>query len=89
MEQVIYSITDLKHHLLKTLENGLSEDLYSEGYDGEYNSYSLDTFRRLYNDALESMYCYRILSDVYRREADEYRQRCDELENCIRETCEE
>ena len=83
------SVTNLTHHLLETLEESPFGGLYAVGYDGKSECYDLDLFRRLYNDAVESMHGYQALAATLGREADIYRLECDRLENCLREICDD
>ena len=46
-------------------------------------------FRRLYNDAVESMNCYRNVISSLEKERDLYFSRCSEFEDIIRELTEE
>ena len=60
---------------------------HAVGYDGESECYSLDLFRRLYNDAVESMRGYQALASEHAREVEKYRMECDRLEGCLHEVC--
>ena len=56
------SVTSMQHHLLQELESlPFDDDLLAVGFDSSTEVYSLDEFRRLYNDAVESMHHYRYL----------------------------
>ena len=83
------SVTNLSHHLLETLEESPFDGLYAVGYDGKSECYDLDLFRRLYNDAVESMRSYQALASEYAREAEKYRLECDRLEGCLHEICDD
>ena len=79
------SVTALTHHVLARLEAAPFHDLCATDYHGNCEFYSYDTFRRLYNDAVESMLHYKVLAEKNRLEADDLVSRCHELECCIRE----
>ena len=84
MDRFLVSVTNRKHQVLERLSSAPFDDLYATDYKGEISYYSFDTFRRLYNDAVESMLCYERLTESYRQEAEQYRKSCDELENRLR-----
>ena len=81
------SVTNLTHHLLETLEESPFGGLHAVSYDGGSDFYDLDLFRRLYNDAVESMHSYQSLAAALDREAEKYRLECDRLEGCLHELC--
>ncbi len=87
MNEICLSVTGFEHRLLESLEESPFGGLYAVGYDGESECYSLDLFRRLYNDAVESMRGYQALASEYAREAEKYRMECDRLEGCLHEVC--
>lgn len=89
MDHISFSVTEIKHELLKTLDYWSLDDLdqlYATDYKGNTRVYHIDTFRRLYNDTLETMLFYKYLCEKYYDEADHYRTRCHELENSIWQT---
>ena len=75
-----FSITALHHSILDRLEPAPFGGLYAVGHEGHDSFYTLDTFRRLYNDAVESIRCYKRLADDVGHEAGMYRQQCHCLE---------
>ncbi len=85
MKRFDLSITTMEHHILSRLEPAPFDDLHAEGTDGTDFYGSLNTFRRLYNDAVETAEAYRALSMHLEDELDKYRERCNELEQAIRE----
>ncbi len=85
MKHLDLSITTMEHHILSRLEPAPFDDLHAEGMDGTSFYGSLNTFRRLYNDAVETAEAYRSLSKHLEDELEEYRNRCNELEQTIRE----
>jgi len=87
MNETLLSVTGFEHRVLETLEESPFGGLYAASYDGKSECYDLDLFRRLYNDAVESMRGYQALAAEYTRETEKYRLECDRLENCLREIC--
>ena len=79
------SVTSLQHHILASLEASPFYDLYAVDYNDNSEFYSFDTFRRLYNDAVESMLHYRLIALEQYSEISELHSRCHELECSIRE----
>ena len=79
------SVTSMKHSLLASLGSGAFDDLVTEDFNGDMQFYSFDAFRRLYNDAVESMACYRSLISSLEDERDSCISRCNELEDSLRE----
>ena len=79
------SVTDLQHCILATLEPAPFTDLHVEDYQGNSGYYSFDIFRRLYNDAVESMQFYKRLAEDYCNTADMYRAQCENLEHHLME----
>ena len=82
------SVTSLTHHVLADLKPAPFDDLCATDYHGASKFYSYNTFRRLYNDAVESMLHYKSLAEKNRLEADDLASRCHDLECCIRELTE-
>ena len=68
------SVTSMKHHLLKLFEPSPFFDLCADGFDGSSAYYTYDEFRRLYNDAVESMLHYQHLLSKAKNELDEARE---------------
>lgn len=83
------SVTSLQHQILARLQLGPFEDLCAEDYEGNLELYSTDLFRRLYNDAVESMLYYRQLAEKYSDEADSFREQCEALEQRLLDLTEE
>ena len=79
------SVTSLTHRVLADLAPAPFHDLCATDYTDGCEFYSYDTFRRLYNDAVESMLHYKDLAEKNRMEADDLFSRCHELECCIME----
>lgn len=79
------SVTSLTHRVLAGLAPAPFHDLCATDYTDGCEFYSYDTFRRLYNDAVESMLHYKCLAEKNRMETDDLASRCHELECCIRE----
>ena len=67
------SVTSMKHHVLKALEPSPFFELCVDGFDGSSAHYTYDEFRRLYNDAVESMMHYRYLLSKAKDELEESR----------------
>lgn len=74
------SITQLQHHALAALEPAPFYDLCATDHHGNSEFYSYDIFRRLYNDAVESMRHYKRTAESNHLEIDDLRARCHELE---------
>ena len=83
------SVTALEHRILATLEPAPFSDLCAEDYHGNTEFYSFDVFRRLYNDAVESMQFYEQLAEGYCNAADMYRAQCENLEKHLMEYAQE
>ena len=83
------SVTSMEHKLLSSLGSAPFDDLFAEDFNGDTQCYSFDAFRRLYNDAVESMNCYRSLVSALEEERSFYSSRCSELENSLRELSED
>ena len=83
------SVTALEHHVLATLEPAPFNDLYAEDFQGNAKFYSFDVFRRLYNDAVESMLFYQKLARDYCDKSEMYREQCANLENGLMEYVQE
>ena len=82
------SVTSMKHTVLSGLESVPLKDLgnlCAVDLHGGARFYSFDSFRRLYNDAVESMDAYRRLLASAEEERDFYASRCSELEAALRE----
>ena len=75
----------LKHRILISLDPAPFEDLCAADLQGGTEFYSFDVFRRLYNDAVESMLYYRKLAQANRSEADALHVRCQKLECALME----
>lgn len=81
--------TETKHYILAALDYrspGSFDELQATDFYGNTEIYPLDLFRRLYNDAVETMLFHKRLSEKYYDEADRYRAHCNEPENSIRQT---
>ena len=74
------SVTNLAHRTLACLEAAPFSDLCATDRQGRSEYYSFDVFRRLYNDAVESMLHYKKLAEDCRTEAEGLSLRCRELE---------
>ena len=83
------SVTSMEHRLISVLDSAPFDDILTEDYQGDVQYYSFDAFRRLYNDAVESMNCYRNVVSSLEKERDLYFSRCSELEDIIRELTKE
>ena len=81
------SVTSLKHHLLASLGPAPFADLCATDHHENTELYSFDVFRRLYNDAVESMLYYQKLAQTSQEQADAYSHRCQELEYRLMELC--
>ena len=80
------SVTNMQHHLLKDLEPLPFDDmLFADGFDNSSVVYSFDEFRRLYNDAVETMYHYRYLLSRQKQETEKYRFEAERFENLLAE----
>lgn len=60
------SLTSMHHTTLTDLSYYLDDNISVTGSDGSFETYTSDSFRRLYNDAVESMNTYRTLAESYR-----------------------
>ena len=78
------SVTSMEHRLLSSLGTAPFDDLFAEDFNGDVQCYSFDAFRRLYNDAVESLICYRSLVSALEEERNFYYSRCNELEDSLR-----
>ena len=65
------SITSMQHAILKELESAPFDELALLTESGDRIFISYDLFRRLYNDAVESMNNYMKLADDYRLKYEE------------------
>lgn len=83
------SVTSMKHRILSSLGSSPFDDLFAEDYQGDIQCYSFDAFRRLYNDAVESMNSYRTLLSALEEERDRFASRCSELEGYLKDLSEE
>ena len=72
------SITSMHHTTLTDLSYFLDDTLAASGSDNSFETYTLETFRRLYNDAVESMNAYRALAESYRGKAEHYQKLYDD-----------
>lgn len=79
------SVTSMSHQLLKALSPAPFDDLCADLDDGSYRYYSLDQFRRLYNDAVESMRAYEELAGTLELQLELCRDRNSELEHSLME----
>lgn len=90
MDRSDITVTSMEHRLIKELSPASFDDgLAAEGYDGNIIFLSYDSFRRLYNDALESIQqALRIISELEdeRNKLSEY---CASLEDSIHASLEE
>lgn len=89
MDKRDITVTSMEHHIIKELGPAPLGDLMSKAYDGNTSFHSYDAFRRLYNDALESLQeTLRIISslEAERNRLSEY---CTFLENAIYENLNE
>ena len=58
------SVTKMNHVLLDSLSDAPFDDLAATDFSGNIELYSFDSFRRLYNDAVESMLSYRLAESL-------------------------
>lgn len=79
------SLTNMSHKLIDTLSAAPFDDLFTENQDGSADTYSFDQFRRLYNDAVESMNAYKLLASTLDYELEDSRKHCNELYNTLME----
>ena len=79
------SVTSMSHHPLSSLSSAAFDDLCAEAYDGSSFYCSFDQFRRLYNDAVESMLAYKDIAQSLDCELEEARSHIAKLENALRE----
>lgn len=73
------SLTKMSHKLIDTLSAAPFDDLFAEYPDGTTDTFSFDQFRRLYNDAVESMNAYRFMAGTLDYELDGLQRHCDSL----------
>ena len=83
------SVTSMQHRLLYSMDAAPFDDIVTEDHQGHTEYYTFDSFRRLYNDAVESMNSYRRMLGFVSDERDFYRNRCHDLEDQLRELSEE
>lgn len=74
------SVTTMQHHLLSDLDFFLEDTIAATGFDDSLETYTLDEFRRLYNDALECRNYYRHLLDMAIAENKSLQHRLESLE---------
>ena len=79
------SVTHLTHHPLAALDPSPFHDLCATDYQGGCEFYSYDVFRRLYNDAVESMLHYKHIAETNCQEINVLHAHCHELECCLME----
>ena len=82
------SITSMQHAILKELESAPFDELALLTESGDRKFISYDLFRRLYNDAVESMNSYMKLADDYRLKYEEEASRNSMLEQDLMELSE-
>ena len=75
------SVTRMQHRLLCDLDFFLENTVAATGFDDSFETYTLDEFRRLYNDAVECRNYYRHLLDVAISETDALQERIAFLED--------
>lgn len=73
------SITEMHHTRLSNLAPFLGDTLGATGEDDTFEAYSYEDFRRLYNDAVETMQYYWMLAQHYHEEYEHFRDRYYEL----------
>ena len=61
------SLTNMNHVIIEELSPAPFDELALRLHSGEYQFLSYDMFRRLYNDAVESMQAYRKLAEDYQQ----------------------
>ena len=74
------SVTTMQHHLLSDLGYFLEDTIAATGFDGSFETYTLDEFRRLYNDAVECRNYYRHLLDIAIAENKSLQHKVESLE---------
>ena len=79
------SITSMEHSIIRELEPAPFEELTLLTDSGDRKFISYDVFRRLYNDAVESMNCYMKLTDDYRHKYENEHSRNNMLEQSLME----
>ena len=80
------SLTTMQHHPLQELEIlPFDDELLAIGFDSSSEVYSLDEFRRIYNDAVESMHHYRYLFSRQKDETERMRQEARHYEDLLEE----
>ena len=73
------SITSMHHTTLTDISYWFSDDMIAvSGSDDSFQTCTLDTFRRLYNDAVESMNAYHTLAELYKDKAKHYQKLYDD-----------
>ena len=75
------SVTRMQHRLLCDLDFFLENTVAATGFDDSFETYTLDEFRRLYNDAVECRNYYRNLLDAAASETDVLKERIAFLED--------
>ena len=79
------SVTSMSHQIISSLSGDAFDDLCALACDGSCCLYSFDQFRRLYNDAVESMQAYKDLSARLMIQLEEARDCNNELQQCLME----
>ena len=77
------SITEMSHMIITELSPAPFDELALVTNTGDYQFISYDMFRRLYNDAVESMYAYMRLADDYQLKYEAEHELADSLQQSI------
>lgn len=77
------SITNLNHGIIDELSPAPFDELALRLHSGEYQFLSYDMFRRLYNDAVESMQAYRKLAEDYQQKYVAEHEYADRLQQSL------
>ena len=77
------SITNMNHVIIEELSPAPFDELALRLHSGEYQFLSYDMFRRLYNDAVESMQAYRKLAEDYQKKYVTEHEYADRLQQSL------
>ena len=83
------SVTSMSHKFITDLLIDPFDGLCAVDNEGCFENYSLDQFRRLYNDALESMLAYRQVAQDLENDLETLRRHNSKLEQSLREFAEQ
>ena len=77
------TITGMNHVIIDDLSPAPFDELSLHLHSGEYQFLSYDMFRRLYNDAVESMQAYKKLAEDYQQKYITEHEYADSLQQSL------